>query len=258
MDSSIKNYIKQLVQEAVNNSFSHQTNQTGRKPLVVANWKMNKNLQEALSFVQDIEVEEGAEVILCPPAPLLYPVAQASTLQAKSLHIGAQNVHQEASGAYTGEIAGSLLKDIGCKYTLIGHSERRQYFQEDDQTINQKVKRALEEGLIPIICIGETLADKQQSLTEKVLTTQLLGALDDISLTDVVLAYEPVWAIGTGESATAQDAQAMHSYIRAVLTHIDRKLQTMYPSCTASVNEKMRRNTLSSLTSTAFSSAAPA
>ncbi|CAG9619997.1 triose-phosphate isomerase [Sutcliffiella rhizosphaerae] len=225
MNQPIKAYIKQLVQEAVEQSLSQGKTaiSIGRKKYVIANWKMNQNLQETLSFFQKIQDEDGVEVVICPPAPLLLPAHTQIMQEGKKLSLGAQNVHQEEKGAYTGEIAANLVKEFGCQYTLIGHSERRQYFQEDDQTISLKVKRALQEGLTPVVCIGETLEQKHQAQTEKVLTSQILLALEGVNPADVIFAYEPVWAIGTGESASPEEAQKMHHYIRAVLSHIDKK-----------------------------------
>jgi len=224
MDQSIKAYIKQLVQEAVGQSASSMNNlpsNNARKHYVIANWKMNKNIQETLDFLQLVKEGNGVEVVVCPPAPLLYPAKLYVQGQNKGIQIGAQNVHQEEKGAYTGEMAASLLKDIGCSHCIIGHSERRQYAQEDDAAVNLKAKQALKRGLTPIICIGETLEQKQQNQTEKVLTKQILGAMDGIDVSQVIVAYEPVWAIGTGESATAEDAQRIHAYIRAVVAHLD-------------------------------------
>ncbi|MGD6776084.1 triose-phosphate isomerase [Sutcliffiella horikoshii] len=224
MDQSIKAYIKQLVQEAIEESAGSLNNlpsSTGRKQYVIANWKMNKNIQETLDFLQQIKEGNGVEVVVCPPAPLLYPAKLYVQGQKKEIQIGAQNVHQEDKGAYTGETAASLLKEIGCSHCIIGHSERRQYAQEDDATVNQKAKQALKRGLTPVICIGETLEQKQQDQTEKVLTKQILGAMDGMDVSQVVFAYEPVWAIGTGESATAEEAQRIHGYIRSVLEYLD-------------------------------------
>ncbi|WP_010197695.1 triose-phosphate isomerase [Bacillus sp. m3-13] len=224
MDQSIKAYIKQLVQEAIEESAGSLNNlpsSTGRKQYVIANWKMNKNIQETLDFLQQIKEGNGVEVVVCPPAPLLYPAKLYVQGQKKEIQIGAQNVHQEDKGAYTGETAASLLKEIGCSYCIIGHSERRQYALEDDATVNQKAKQALKRGLTPVICIGETLEQKQQDQTEKVLTKQILGAMDGMDVSQVVFAYEPVWAIGTGESATAEEAQRIHGYIRSVLEYLD-------------------------------------
>ncbi|ART78390.1 triose-phosphate isomerase [Sutcliffiella horikoshii] len=224
MDQSIKAYIKQLVQEAIEQSASSLNNLppgTGRKQYVIANWKMNKNIQETLEFLQQLKEGNGVEVVVCPPAPLLYPAKLYVQGQKKEIQIGAQNVHQEDKGAYTGETAASLLKEIGCSHCIIGHSERRQYAQEDDATVNQKAKQALKRGLTPVICIGETLEQKQQDQTEKVLTKQILGAMDGMDVSQVVFAYEPVWAIGTGESATAAEAQRIHGYIRSVLEYLD-------------------------------------
>lgn len=224
MDQSIKAYIKQLVQEAIEQSAGSLNNlpsSNGRKQYVIANWKMNKNIQDTLEFLQEFKAGNGVEVVVCPPAPLLYPAKLYVQGHNKCIHIGAQNVHQEEKGAYTGETAASLLKDIGCSHCIIGHSERRQYAQEDDATVNQKAKQALKRGLTPIVCIGETLEQKQQNLTEKVLTRQILGAMDGIDVSQVIFAYEPVWAIGTGESATAEEAQRIHGFIRSVLEYLD-------------------------------------
>ncbi|MBM7618784.1 triosephosphate isomerase [Bacillus tianshenii] len=214
MDQAIKSYIEQMVRDALGQSV---TSPSARTNYAIANWKMNKTFSEMAVYLQELKSKEGVSVVICPPSQLLYPAGLMAKQQGSTVSIGAQNVHEADKGAYTGEVSASMLKDIGCAYVIIGHSERRQYFNENDQQVNQKIKQAIKEGLTPIICIGETIEQKNSGQTEKVLTTQLVGALQDID-SDFILAYEPVWAIGTGESATAEQAQSTHAYIRKVLT----------------------------------------
>ncbi len=163
------------------------------------------------------EVKE-VQIVLCPPFTALGSVAEA--IKGSNVELGAQNCHYEDKGAFTGEIAVSFLVDAGCKYVIIGHSERRQYFAEDDALINKKIKKAQAAGLLPIFCIGETLQERQKEQTFDVLRRQVLHGLQEISLTDperLVIAYEPVWAIGTGVTATKEQAQEAHRYIRDLL-----------------------------------------
>jgi triosephosphate isomerase len=235
MDQAIKSYIEQLVRAAVQQSAEPSSTRTS---YAIANWKMNKTFSEMAVYLQELKTRDSVSVVICPPAQLLYPAALMAKQQGSSVSIGAQNVHEADQGAFTGEISASMLTDIGCKYVLIGHSERRQYFNENDQQVNQKIKQAMKEGLTPVICIGETIEQKNSGQTEKVLTTQLVGALQDID-SDFILAYEPVWAIGTGESASAEQAQSTHAYIRAVLTKlIGAKAEGISILYGGSVNEK--------------------
>ena len=223
MDQAIQSYVKNLVKEAIQDLYGNEptTNVlSGRQTYVVANWKMNKTLAEAAVFVQEIRSVEGTNVVVCPPIQLLYPVQLLVEQQGKAVSVGAQNVHHKEFGAYTGETSAQMVKDIGCEYVIIGHSERRQYSNECDVLINKKVKSAIDVNITPIICIGETLDEKNSGQTERVLTKQLVGALQNIESSSFLIAYEPVWAIGTGQSATAEQAQATHQYIRAVLQEI--------------------------------------
>ncbi|WP_003540452.1 triose-phosphate isomerase [Desulfotomaculum nigrificans] len=192
-----------------------------RQMIIAGNWKMHKTVSEAVSFVQELKQQVASvpvEVVVCPPFTALAPVAEA--LKGSSIALAAQNMHWENQGAFTGEISPLMLKEIGCKYVVLGHSERRQYFGETDETVNKKVKAALEHGLVPIVCVGETLAQREANATEQVVATQTRGALADLSpeqVAGLVIAYEPVWAIGTGKTASDQDAQQVNRYIRQVI-----------------------------------------
>jgi triosephosphate isomerase len=193
-----------------------------RTPIIAGNWKMHKTTLEAKALaagiVEKVKEAKEAQIVLCPPFTALGAVAEA--IKGSNVELGAQNCHYEDKGAFTGEIAISFLSDAGCKYVIIGHSERRQYFNEDDALINKKMKKVLSSGLIPIFCIGETLLERQKKQTFDVLKRQVLHGLQEISLSDplkLVVAYEPVWAIGTGVTATKEQAQEAHRYIRDLL-----------------------------------------
>ena len=195
-----------------------------RKKVIAGNWKMNKLPNEAMSFIRQIESEVNnskAEVILCVPyTDLFYSLL---TAQDTKIKIGAQNMHWEEKGAYTGEISGQMLKCIGVEYVIIGHSERRQYFNETDETVNKKIKAAFENELKPIVCVGETLEQREEGLTEEVITTQTrlaLEGLDAEQVKNVIVAYEPIWAIGTGKTATSEDANNSIKAIRAEIRKI--------------------------------------
>ncbi|MBU0731503.1 triose-phosphate isomerase [Patescibacteria group bacterium] len=186
------------------------------KVIFAANWKMNKTRQEAEKFIQDflkIKLKEDREVVICPPytaIPALHPF-----LVDTDIKIGAQNMYWEDEGAYTGEISAKMLEDICVKYVIIGHSERRQYFGETDETVNKKVKKALEAGLKPIMCIGESLDEREADQTKGVIQRQLEAGLAGFEDYDnIILAYEPIWAIGTGKVATPEQAQEVHAQIR--------------------------------------------
>jgi triosephosphate isomerase len=193
-----------------------------RKKIVAGNWKMNKTLQEGVELARIInrQVEDnGVTVILCTPYIHLSEVRNVITKD--SLFLGAQNCASEASGAYTGEVSVSMLKSAGTDYVIIGHSERRSYYHEDDALLNKKTKLALEAGLLPILCCGEVLAERQAGNHMKVVRSQIEKGLFDLSPADfgkVVIAYEPVWAIGTGVNATAAQAQEMHKAIRELVS----------------------------------------
>jgi triosephosphate isomerase len=191
-----------------------------RKPLIAANWKMYKTPAESLTFLQTflplIADEQRAEMLLCPSATSLPAIVEAA--RNTPILIGAQNMHWHTEGAYTGETSPLMLCAIGVTHILIGHSERRQYFNETDTTVNLKLKSALAHGLTPIVCVGEQLNEREANLTAKVLELQVSVALEGIhpdTASSLIFAYEPVWAIGTGHTATPQTAEHAHKIIRA-------------------------------------------
>ena len=195
------------------------------KPLIAGNWKMNKTAAEAMALVETIHEHVGriahVGIALCPPFTLLDRLAQWLETANSNIQLGAQNMHPEPGGAYTGEVAANMLRDFFCTYVIVGHSERRQYFEEDNAFINRKVRAALDNHLKPILCIGETLEEREQGQTLNVVTKQLQGCLGGItppSADELVIAYEPVWAIGTGKTATPEAAQEVHAAIRNWLT----------------------------------------
>jgi len=193
-----------------------------RKKIVAGNWKMNKTLQEGIELAKTInrQVEEnGVIVVLCTPFIHLSEVSQ--TITKDPLYLGAQNCASEASGAYTGEVSCEMIKSTGADYVIIGHSERRSYYHEDDATLNKKVKQALANNLFPIFCCGEVLQERQSGIHMHVVKTQIEKGLFDLSPEDfgkVIIAYEPVWAIGTGVTATSAQAQEMHKAIRDLVS----------------------------------------
>jgi triosephosphate isomerase len=191
-----------------------------RKKLMAANWKMYKTPQQAQEFLRAflplVDSHTRDEIAICPPFVCLPAVVEA--LAGQSIAVGAQNLHWEKEGAYTGEISSGMLVAVGCTHVIIGHSERRQYFGETDDTVNRKLKAALAAGLTPIVCVGEVLQERESGLTEEVICRQCLRGLSGISGEDarrLVIAYEPVWAIGTGKTATPQLAAEAHAVIRA-------------------------------------------
>lgn len=195
-----------------------------RTPLIAGNWKMFKTTAEAVELVEALleGVEQGyaddRQVLICPPFTALYPLAPL--LSERAIMLGAQNMYHADQGAFTGEISPMMLRDLGCTHVLLGHSERRQIFGENDGLIKEKVQSAVEHGLVPVLCIGETKPQRDAGEAEAITLSQLragLGSLAAEQVRDVVVAYEPVWAIGTGETATPADAQAMHGAIRAAL-----------------------------------------
>jgi len=193
-----------------------------RRPFVVGNWKMHLTLRQAEELAKTIRQRldsfEGADVGICPPFVALTTVA--AVLHGSRIRLGAQNAHWKNEGAFTGEIAPTMLRDVGCRHVILGHSERRQVFGETDTMINAKVKAALACGLEPIICVGETLEERDAERTKDVVRRQLLGALDGVdgtAMERITIAYEPVWAIGTGRNATPQQAQEVHEYLRALV-----------------------------------------
>ena len=195
-----------------------------RRKVIAGNWKMNMLPNETIKFIEDLAPlvkETNNEVILCVPyTDLFYALLN---VQGTNIKIGAQNMHWEEKGAYTGEISGQMLKAIGVDYVIIGHSERRQYFAETDETVNKKIKTALVNELKPIVCVGETLEQREQGITNKVITNQVEKAFEGILAEDlkkIIIAYEPIWAIGTGKTATKEDANNTIKEIRNKLSEI--------------------------------------
>jgi len=196
-----------------------------RRPLIAGNWKMHKNVSESIALVLQLKEmvadAKGVEVVVAPPFTALAAVAQV--LKGSNILLSAQNSFWEESGAYTGEVSPSMLKDIGCACTIIGHSERRQYFGETNETVNKKLKASIKASLLPIVCIGETLEERETGKTLKVIEEQVRGGLKGLSTAEmekVVIAYEPVWAIGTGKTATSEQAQEVHLFIRKMVTEL--------------------------------------
>ena len=190
-----------------------------RTPILAANWKMNKTLSEAVAFVEAflplVEGAEGVDVVLAPPASALDRVGQG--LVGSSVKLAAQNVHPEEKGAFTGELSPGMLADLGCAYAIVGHSERRHLFGESDEFVARKAAALLEQDIRPIVCVGETLEEREAERTFEVIEGQLTGSLEPVPAeraTEVVVAYEPVWAIGTGRTATPELAQEVHGFIR--------------------------------------------
>ena len=196
-----------------------------RKLLIAGNWKMNFSPRQTRSFFTDLSaitstVGTQHDVLVCVPF-ISIESAMDGSRKVQGVHVGAQNLHFENDGAYTGEISATMLKEIGCRFVILGHSERREYFGETDAIVNKKIKKSLETDLIPILCVGEVLTERKSNRQNEVVSTQLKGALDGVSevaLANLVIAYEPVWAIGTGETATPEQAQEMHAFIRSVLS----------------------------------------
>ena len=205
-----------------------------RKPIIAGNWKMHLTLQEAQALVSQLKAScqtNAVDVVVCPPFTVLTTVRQA--LQGSSIGLGAQDLFWELQGAFTGEVSPTMLVDAGCRYVVIGHSERRQHFGETDETVHRKLAAALAQGLTPIVCIGETLAEREANRTFDILTRQLTGAFAGCESWDcakIILAYEPVWAIGTGKNATPEQAEEAHAFIR----------QWIGTRCGASVAESIR------------------
>ncbi len=197
-----------------------------RKKVIAGNWKMNNDVNGTVNLISEIKKElnaksQKADIIVCPPFTNLetaYALVKDSTIK-----LGAQNMYFEESGAFTGEISPSMLKSTGCEFVILGHSERRTIFHETDQTINKKIKTAVKHGLKPIFCIGETLEEREKGITFKVIETQVRNGLEGLTqseLSDMIIAYEPVWAIGTGRNATPQQAQEVHQFIRGLVAKL--------------------------------------
>jgi triosephosphate isomerase len=197
-------------------------NFTNEKPFIAGNWKMFKTIPEAVDMVQKLHDAslglEKAQFVVIPPYTTLNEVSRV--LKGSSVQIGAQNMHWEEQGAFTGEIAAPMLKDVGCTFVVIGHSERRQLFGETNETVNKKINTALTHGLVPIMCIGESLEEREKGHTISKVQTQItegLEGLDAEKVLRIIIAYEPIWAIGTGLTATPDQAQEVHAFIRSTL-----------------------------------------
>ena len=195
-----------------------------RKPIIAGNWKMHKTIAEAVAFVNEIKGklnDEAVDAVICAPFTLLKDLKEAT--KGTNVKIGAQNMHFEEKGAFTGEISPLMLKELDIDYVVIGHSERREYFNETDETCNKKVLKALEVGIDPILCCGETLEERETDKTKDVVKEQIVAGLANVKAEDlkkVVIAYEPIWAIGTGKTATAEQANDVIAYIREVIASI--------------------------------------
>ncbi len=193
-----------------------------RKPIIAGNWKMNKTISEALDLVRQLSISlkdvKDVDILVCPPFTALSGVCQ--TLENSNIKVGGQNIFWEESGAFTGEVSAVMLKDALCDYVIIGHSERRNIFKETNDSVNRKIKAALSAGLKAIVCVGEKLEERKAEKTFKVITDHIQGGLASLSADDlenVIIAYEPVWAIGTGVNATPEQAQEVHAFIRKMI-----------------------------------------
>ena len=193
-----------------------------RRPIIAGNWKMHNTSSQGVALVQELAKltadAKDVDIVVCPTFTTLAAVATA--LKDTNIHLGAQNMHFEKKGAFTGEITAEMLKDVCCEYVIIGHSERRQYFAETDTTVNKKTKAALEANLVPIVCVGESLEEREAGTTETVVGAQVRAGLEGLTneqAATVVVAYEPIWAIGTGRTASADDANAVCAFVRRTL-----------------------------------------
>lgn len=195
-----------------------------RKAIIAGNWKMNNTITEGVKLVEELKPlvnNATCDVVVCPPFVCLSEVLKA--VEGSNIKVGAQNMHFEEKGAFTGEIAPGMLKEMGVDYVVIGHSERRQYFGETDETVNKKLKAAFSHDITPILCIGETLEERESGITEEVLATQVkldLAGLTNEQVERLVIAYEPIWAIGTGKTASAEDADKTIGFIRNVVGNV--------------------------------------
>jgi triosephosphate isomerase (TIM) len=195
-----------------------------RTMIIAGNWKMYKDLAETADLLGALTAQiptmpDHVMAVVCPPYTSL--AVASNLLKGSVIRLGAQNMSQNDEGAFTGEVSGRMLKSVGCEFVIVGHSERRQYFNETDALINLKAKKALSLGLRPIICVGETLEQRESGITDRIIATQVRGVLAGISAEDMlkcVVAYEPVWAIGTGKNATPQQAQDVHQHIRKLIS----------------------------------------
>jgi triosephosphate isomerase (TIM) len=196
-----------------------------RKKVIAGNWKMNNNISESQNLVSGIinglGNDDKCDVIVCPPFTSLSEIH--ALIKDTPVKLGGQNMHYEDSGAFTGEISNSMLKSVGCEYVILGHSERRTIFGENDEMINKKIIKALQSGLKVIFCIGESLAQREDGVTSNVIKTQVIKGLENASAEDLknlIVAYEPIWAIGTGKTASPEQAQEVHSFIRNLIKEI--------------------------------------
>lgn len=206
-------------------SIEKESKSTNRTPLLAGNWKMYKTISESVALVNELKKSCAGigdrEILVCPPAISLAVVNEI--VKGTNVFLGAQNLHWEQQGAFTGEVSGPMLKEAGCQYVIVGHSERRQYFGETDESVNKKMKAAFRFGLIPIVCVGETLQEREDNSAFKVVERQIkigIAGLSPQEMTKLVIAYEPVWAIGTGKTATPQQAQEMHAFIRKLIAEM--------------------------------------
>lgn len=200
-----------------------------RQPVVAGNWKMHGSRAENTALIAGLSAQlaknSAAEVVVCPP--FVYLSELAAQLRSTAIALGAQSVCAEAVGAFTGEVSAAMLKDVGCKYAIVGHSERRALYHEDDALVARKFAAAQSQGLIPILCVGETLAEREQGETFRVIGAQLNAVLEGVgvaALNAALVAYEPVWAIGTGKTATPEQAQEVHAFIRKAVAGCDAKI----------------------------------
>jgi len=220
-----------------------------RKLIIAGNWKMNKTIAEALALVNDLKLElsgvKEVDIVVCPPFTALESVSKA-IIESKNIRLGAQNMSEQNFGAYTGEICAGMLKECFVRYVILGHSERRQYQKESDALIARKAAAAHAASLKPIICVGETLAEREANRMEAVLEAQVNGSLAGLTkeqMVETIIAYEPVWAIGTGKTATTQQAQAAHAFIRGLLAKrfdeaVARKIRIQYGGSVKAANAR--------------------
>lgn len=222
-----------------------------RKPFIAGNWKMNKTAGDAKELAEALTAKSdlirASTAVLCPPFTVLNAVA--SVIKSTPYHLGGQNVYWENSGAFTGEVSPPMLRAVGCEYVIVGHSERRQYFGETDASVNRKIKAAQDSQLIPIVCVGETLQEREDEKTHDVIKKQISGVLaglDDAAVRSLVIAYEPVWAIGTGMNAEPEDADEIHAYIRNLIgeLHSPKVAESLTILYGGSVNEENARDLL--------------
>lgn len=220
MGNTLEDLIRSVVHQVLesNNSLAQSTKLTRSKPIIAANWKMNMTIAKAKDFFEQLQHSpyNYCETIICPSYPLLYPLIE--DLGKHGIALGAQNVHEEEKGAYTGEVQIDLLKEMNCTYVIVGHSERRQQGESDEQ-IKKKIEQVALKSLTPIICIGETKKERDQGKTKEIIKDQLEAALCGIPFgnRNFIIAYEPVWAIGTGETSSPNEAQKIHKFIRGLL-----------------------------------------